>query len=126
MAAFALGIAFLVTLGFKATVALNANLHDGPGDTNKAVFVPHLKTVLDVPPMSSTTVRSELECGLQCLRELQCLSFHLAAFPDGRNLFKCETLNASKFSAPEKLLQSGRFNYYSLLVRSACVSVVAW
>ena len=96
-------------------------------DLNKtltyAVFKDHLFHDLDVPNVDEAIVETERKCLLRCVKNYQCFSANIAAFPrpDGNQL--CVLLSTDKYSAPEKFRANHSFHHYSIVVGCCLFSI---
>lgn len=52
-----------------------------------------------------------------CVREPNCLSFNIAAYPDVEGIYRCELLATDKYTAKSKFHANAAFHHYSAKVR---------
>ena len=83
-----------------------------------AVFKDHLFHDLDVPNEAETVVATERECLLRCVKNHQCFSTNIAAFPLPNGTILCLLLSTDKYSAPEKFRANYSFHHFSIVVSS--------
>ena len=88
-----------------------------------AVFKDHLFHDLDVPKVDAAIVETERKCLLRCVKDQQCFSANIAAFPrpDGNQL--CVLLPTDKYSAPERFRANHSFHHYSIVVSCFLFSI---
>jgi len=108
---------FLCQIFDQGVSGASGSLHR---DLNKtltyAVFKDHLFHDLDVPNVDAAIVETERKCLLRCVKNYQCFSTNIAAFPrpDGKQL--CVLLSTDKYSAPERFRANHSFHHYSIVV----------
>ena len=72
---------------------------------------------LQVSVGSSSVVSNYRECALSCVNNPSCSSFNVASSPRFDGKFRCELLNADKYSAsPGQLVRSQEYHHYSIKV----------
>ena len=70
---------------------------------------------LNVSQVGSALMSSSIDCGHACLK-VSCLSFNLAAFPDGDGKLWCELLATDKYNASDKLEANQLFHHFNIFV----------
>ncbi|KAJ7360631.1 hypothetical protein OS493_015740 [Desmophyllum pertusum] len=80
-----------------------------------ALFKDHYFHVLDVPKVEGVTVQTWKHCLLRCVKNDQCFSTNIAAFPLPNGNLSCELLPTDKYSASEKFKANHTFHHYSIV-----------
>ena len=62
-------------------------------------------------------VKDKLDCGFLCVREPNCYSFNMAAYPDSKGVYLCELMATDKYRETEKFNANATFHHYRALVR---------
>ena len=82
---------------------------------NYANFVVDMFHYLNVGKVGSALVTGLRECVFNCLNEVSCFSFNLAASSDGGKLW-CELLATDKYNASDKFQVNESSHHYSIYV----------
>ena len=67
--------------------------------------------------LSSSMVKDQLDCTFLCVREPNCYSFNMAAYPDSKGVWLCELLATDKYRETEKFHANATFHHYRARVR---------
>ena len=70
-----------------------------------------------VEKLSSSMVKDQLDCTFLCVREPNCYSFNMAAYPDSKGVCLCELLATDKYRETEKFHANATFHHYRARVR---------
>lgn len=111
------GILFFVSLHF--VVLVNA-MQGRAVYRNEAQVFQSVKNpfhYLRVETLSSSTAVDPIDCTFPCVREPNCLSFNIAAYPDVEGIYRCELLATDKYTAKSKFHANAAFHHYSAKVR---------
>ena len=68
---------------------------------------------LRVETLSSSTAVDPIDCTFLCVREPNCLSLNIAAYPDLEGFYQCELLATDKYTAKSKFQANAAFHHYS-------------
>lgn len=112
------------TLVYFLCHVLDQGVCDAPDslhrDPNKkltyVVFKDHSFHDLDVPKVEAAIVKTGRKCLLRCVKNHQCFSANIAAFPRADGNLLCVLLSTDKYSAPEKFRANHSFHHYSIVV----------
>ena len=105
------------------SVAAQAVLNRDPSKTLRFVqFEDYLNHVLDVPRVEGVTVQTWRECLLRCVKNDQCLSTNIGAFPRPNGNLWCVLLSTDKYDASEKFKENHAFHHYSIVVSRTCLA----
>ena len=100
--------------------ATQAVLQRDPNNNLRFVgFKDHLFHVLDVSRVEGATVQTWRQCLLRCVRNEQCFSTNIGAFPLPNGNVSCELLPTDKYNAPEKFKANHTYHHYSIAVSVA-------
>ena len=83
---------------------------------NYANFVVDMFHYLNVGKVGSALVTKLSECVFNCINEVSCFSFNLAASPDGDGKLWCELLATDKYNASDKFQVNESSHHYSIYV----------
>ena len=83
---------------------------------NYANFVVDMFHYLNVGKVGSALVTKLSECVFNCINEVSCFSFNLAASPDGDGKLWCELLATDKYNASDKFQGNESSHHYSIYV----------
>lgn len=81
-----------------------------------ALFKDHLFHVLDAKKLEGDTVHTWKHCLLRCVKNEQCFSTNIGAFPRPNGNFTCELLPTDKYNASNKFKANHTFHHYSIVV----------
>jgi len=81
-----------------------------------ALFKDHLFHVLDAEKLEGDTVHTWKHCLLRCVKNEQCFSTNIGAFPRPNGNFTCELLPTDKYNASNKFKANHTFHHYSIVV----------
>ncbi|KAL9975155.1 hypothetical protein ACROYT_G012279 [Oculina patagonica] len=85
-----------------------------------AQFKDHFYHVLDVPRVEGVTVQTWRHCLLRCVKNDQCFSTNVGAFPLPNGNIPCELLPTDKYNASGKFKANHTFHHFSIV--SPCES----
>ena len=86
-----------------------------------AQFKDHLFHVLEVPRVEGVTVQTWRHCLLRCVKNEQCFSTNIAAFPLSNGKVSCELLPTDKYNASEKFKANHTFHHFSIVMSNISV-----
>ena len=104
--------------GFCATSqSFQAGLQRDPQNPLRyARFKEHFYHVLDVSKISTIAVQTLRQCLLRCVKNEQCFSTNVAAFPRPDGNVSCDLLPTDKYNVSDKFQANHTFHHYSIMV----------
>ena len=91
-----------------------ALFRDQKPHVNVGNFKADIHHQLSVTKITSSLVADRFDCTFNCVSELSCKSFNIAANPDSDGLYLCELLDTDKYRTAENDLQvNAAFHHFS-------------
>ena len=81
-----------------------------------ALFKDHFFHTLLVPVITQTWVQNGKHCLLQCVKNEECFSTNVGAFPRPDGNVTCELLSTDKYNASKNFQANHTFHHYSIVV----------
>jgi hypothetical protein len=81
-----------------------------------ANFVKREFKYLNVTPFMSLHVPNKKKCQVSCVKDLQCLSFNVAVFPNSDGQIQCELLATDMFNSSKNMTDNVNYHHYSIQV----------
>ena len=85
-------------------------------DLRQDVFTKDVFHYLNVPRVGTYTVSDIFHCSYECLSNLSCRSFNMAASKRADGKFWCELLSSEKYSNPKEYKGNESSHHYSIKV----------
>ena len=88
-----------------------------------ALFRDHLFHVLDVTKLEGDAVQTWKHCLLRCVKNEQCFSTNVGAFPRTNGNFTCELLPTDKYNTSKEFKANHTFHHYSIVVSGSLSTI---